>query len=72
MYVGCDTREFPLEWMTRHLEKSNFDVLHTATFSILHSEESINRQLRVAELKLEYMADATLRSGMQSYLDALR
>jgi hypothetical protein len=58
--------------MTRHLEKSNFDVLHTATFSILHSEDSITRQLRVAELKLDYFSDSNLRSGMQSYLDGLR
>lgn len=65
-------REFPLEWMTRHLEKSNFDVLHTATFSILHSEDSISRQVKVAELKLDYMADSSLRGGMQSYLDGLK
>lgn len=65
-------REFPLEWMTRHLEKSNFDVLNTATYSILHSEDSITRQLRVAELKLDYFLDSSLRNGMQSYLDGLR
>mmetsp|Transcript_28683 Transcript_28683/g.48398 ORF Transcript_28683/g.48398 Transcript_28683/m.48398 type:complete len:300 (+) Transcript_28683:16-915(+) len=65
-------REFPLEWMTRHLEKSNFDVLNTATYSILHSEDSITRQLRVAELKLDFFLDSNLRSGMQRYLDGLR
>ena len=58
--------------MVRHLKKSNFDVLHSGTFSILHSEDSITRQVRVAELKLDYMADASLRGGMQSYLDGLK
>ena len=65
-------REFPLEWMTRHLEKSNFQVLHNGSFSILHSEDSIYRQIRVAELKLDYMLDSTLREGMQSYLNGLK
>ena len=58
--------------MTRHLEKSNFDVMNSATFSILHSEDSLNRQVRVAELKLDYMSDASLRNGMQTYLNGLR
>jgi len=65
-------REFPLEWMTRHLEKSNFEILHSANYTILHSEESITRQLRVGEQKLDLMADAGLRAGMQSYLNGLR
>ena len=37
--------EFPLDWMTRHLEKSGFRIEHSKSFSILHTEDSILRQV---------------------------
>jgi hypothetical protein len=41
-------REFPLSWMKRHLERANFRVLKSKNFTILHSEESVGRQIRVS------------------------
>ena len=64
-------REYPLEWMTRHLKKSNFKVLKTKNFTILHSEESALRQLKVAQSKLSLMQHIPLRTGMENYLQDL-
>jgi len=60
-------REYPISWMVRHLEKSGFKVLHTKKCTILHSEESIMRQVRVASSKLELMP-AEMSGGMTAYL----
>lgn len=60
-------REYPLDWMVRHLESSGFKVMHTKKCTILHSEDSIMRQLRVGTSKLELMPEAA-REGMTEYL----
>ena len=60
-------REYPMDWMTRHLEKSGFKVMHTKKCTILHSEESILRQLRVGSSKLDLMPEGA-REGMTTYL----
>jgi hypothetical protein len=65
-------REFPLTWMERHLERSQYRITNTKCFSILHSEESILRQIKVAQSKLDLMQNSSLRSGMQTYLTDLR
>ncbi len=64
-------REFPLSWMTRHIESAGFVVIDQKSFSILHSEESACRQIKVARSKLMLMKDVNLRSGMESYLNDL-
>ena len=64
-------REFPLEWIIRHLQKSKVKVLKTKNFTILHSEESAIRQLKVAQSKLSLMPHNPLRNGMESYLNDL-
>jgi hypothetical protein len=64
-------REFPIEWMARHLKKSNMKILKSKNFTILHSEESAKRQLKVAQSKLSLMAHNPLRAGMESYLNDL-
>lgn len=64
-------REFPVEWMHRHLDSAKLKVVQSKNFSILHSEDSILRQVRVAQSKLELMNPA-LRQGMNAYLQDLR
>lgn len=61
-------REFPLSWMTRHLRLSGMRVVDTRNFTILHSEESAVRQIRVARSKLDFMEHSMLRQGMDHYL----
>ena len=64
-------REFPLNWMLRHLESAKFKIITSKSFAILHSEESILRQLRVAQSKLDLMPSPALRVGMEVYLREL-
>lgn len=71
MMLFPSSREFPLTWMKRHLEKSNFKVLKSKNFTILHSEESVGRQIRVARSKLPLMPDC-VRLGMDAYLSDLQ
>jgi hypothetical protein len=63
-------REFPLEWMERHLDKSGFEIQQSKKFSIMHSEASILRQLRVGQSKLGYMNPA-VRIGYEAYFKDL-
>ena len=58
-------------WIHRHLEQAQMRVVQSKNFSILHSEESIMRQVRVAQSKLELM-NPSARAGMQAYLNDLR
>ena len=64
-------REYPIEWITRHLEKSGMRVIHTKSYSILHSEESLLRQIKVAEQKLPLMSEE-LRNSMKREIDVVK
>jgi hypothetical protein len=50
----------------------NVVITCTKTFTILHSEDSINRQIRVAQSKLDLFPNDLLRDGMKAYIDDLR
>ncbi len=64
-------REFPLSWMRRHIGSVGLRVVDTTSFTIMHSEESALRQVRVAKSKLQYITDSHLRGGMEKYLTDL-
>ena len=61
-------REYPSEWVIRHMEKEGLRVFKNKVFTILHSKESVTRQLMVARSKLELMSQASVRMAMDSYL----
>lgn len=63
-------REYPVEWMQRHLERLGFRVVESQKFTIMHTESSILRQLRVGQSKLTFI-DSSLRGGMETYLQQL-
>ena len=63
-------REYPLDWIFRNLDRSLLKVVKSKKFTILHSEESIFRQLRVAQSKLGIM-NPIVRQGMERYLEDL-
>ncbi len=67
-------REFPVDWMTRHLIESGFVCTpeHIKSFSILHSVDSLLRQVKVAESKLVSISNVPLREGMRIYLEELK
>lgn len=64
-------REFPIEWMKRHLDKSKLRITKIKNFTILHSVESSTRQIKVAQSKLPLITNIALRSGLEAYLDDL-
>lgn len=61
-------REFPLSWMKRHLANTGLTIVNSKNFTILHSEESAVRQIRVAQSKLPIMKNNEMRNGMDLYL----
>lgn len=65
-------REFPMDWIVRHMEASNFKILNTKTFTILHSENTIFRQIQVGYSKLSLISNPALRSGLEAYLNDLK
>jgi hypothetical protein len=60
-------REYPIEWVLRHLHLEGFAVLKSRSFTILHSKESAVRQIRVARSKLDLLPPS-LKKNMQMYL----
>jgi hypothetical protein len=54
--------------MRRHLAIAQFSIQGTKNFTILHSEESAVRQIRVGSSKLSLMDNTDLRRGMEKYL----
>lgn len=64
-------REFPLPWMIRHIQISGMTVMDTKQYTIMHSEESAIRQIRVAKSKLSYIPHNAMRNGMDKYLTDL-
>ena len=58
--------------MERHLGQAGLRVVDSKNYSILHSVETINRQVAVAESKLPIIAHSGLRYGMETYLQDLR
>jgi hypothetical protein len=63
-------REYPVEWIHRSLVASGLQVTQTKQFTILHSEDSTLRQIRVSQSKLP-LIPAPLQSGMEIYLKDL-
>jgi hypothetical protein len=54
--------------MRRHLAVAKFSVHGAKNFSILHSEESAVRQIKVGSSKLALMRHGEMRAGMEKYL----
>ena len=64
-------REFPLTWVKRHMERAGFAVMASKNFTILHSEASIVRQVRVGQSKLSLVPYGPLKAGLEKYMNDL-
>lgn len=64
-------REHPLTWMERHLNQNRMVITHRKNFTILHSEMSAMRQIKVAQSKLELIRSNPLKTGLEKYLHEL-
>jgi hypothetical protein len=58
--------------MERNLRRSGFSINQSKCFTILHTTNTLLRQIRVAESKLSLMAHGEMRNGMQRYLEDLK
>lgn len=57
--------------MKRHIELAGLNIINTRNFTILHSEESAVRQIKVGRSKLDYMLNVPVQEGMRQYLNEL-
>jgi hypothetical protein len=64
-------REYPLEWIERHLERSGLEVVATSQFPILYSHNAIVRQLNVARSKLKLFPNQKLAKEMGETINFL-
>lgn len=65
-------REYPLDWVCRHLERAGFTVEEAISFPIVYRERFINGQLDVCERKLPHFADRALAAAMERTIAELR
>lgn len=64
-------REYPVDWIERHLEKAGLKVIHSSTFPIMYSHSAIVRQLNVARSKLPFFESKELADKMGKEIDRL-
>lgn len=64
-------REYPVDWIHRHLQLAGLEVLDTSKYPILYSHNAIVRQLNVARSKLPYFPNKALVTAMAATIDSL-
>ena len=64
-------REYPFDWIERHLKLAGLKVVDTAKFPILYSQSAIKRQLNVARSKLRFFSSQALADEMAKEISAL-
>lgn len=64
-------REYPQDWVERHMIKSGLNVVGTSKHPILYTHKAIVRQLNVARSKLSYFPSQGLADQMRETIDAL-
>jgi len=58
-------REYPLDWVLRHLDRAGYEIDEARSFPIIYRERFIHGQLDVAERKLPFFGDRALAATMQ-------
>jgi Methyltransferase domain len=67
-------REYPLEWMLRHLKEAcaqDLEHVEAFRFPILYRYETIQKQIDVGRSKLSLIKPQALQAGMRAALDEL-
>ena len=64
-------REYPPDWIERHLELAGLNVLSQSKFPIMYSHRTIVRQLNVARSKLKLFPSKRLAEEMGKVIDDL-
>lgn len=64
-------REYPVDWIERHMEKAGLKIVSSSQFPIMYSHAAIVRQLNVARSKLPLFPSKALAKEMGEAIDAL-
>lgn len=64
-------REYPQDWVVRHLEQAGFTVLEQQHFPIVYRDRFVDGQLDVCVRKLPHLAPA-LRPAMRDHIERVR
>jgi len=64
-------REYPLDWIERHLEKAGLSVVQNRQYPIMYGHYSMKRQINLARSKLIHFPTKTLADSMGKVLDDL-
>jgi len=64
-------REYPIDWIERHLEKAGLTIVKSSKFPILYSHSAIVRQLNVARSKLKLFPSKALAQEMEVAISQL-
>lgn len=65
-------REYPLDWVVRHVEAAGFRVREATAIPIVYRQRFVDGQLDVCQRKLPYIADLRLRAALDAHIGALR
>lgn len=65
-------REYPLDWVLRHLEAAGFRVLDAKHYPIRYQARFINSQLDMCQQRLERLKDRALAAALASHVTQLR
>jgi hypothetical protein len=65
-------REYPLSWVLKSLKSSGYKIQRTKVFPIQYGSSFFTEQLSVAESKLNFMSNPTLKAGLSSQIEDLR
>jgi hypothetical protein len=64
-------REYPMDWIIRHLELSGLDVSETRTYPIRYDHGTMVRQINVGRSKLKFFETKGMAREMGHVLDGL-
>src|SRR5690606_6664644 len=65
-------REYPMDWMLRHLKQAGFRVLDAQRYGIRYGERFINSQLDMCDQRLARLRDRSLAVVMSAHVAQLR
>jgi hypothetical protein len=65
-------REYPLDWVLRHVEAAGFSVVDAVEMPIVYRRRFVDGQLDVCRRKLPLIADPGLRASLDRHIEELR
>lgn len=63
--------EHPNDWVVRHLEKSDFEVVNVAKFPNKYTYEKVEVQINACRSTLKFIDDDDLREAMSDRIDRI-